>query len=90
MAIGAKHLIPRCTGARILPPCALSLVFCPPLVVDQDQPPTNKSAIEYHLLAQANIMGDMEEVRLFLRAERLAIRTGIGESDVSATRKDFE
>ena len=65
MAIGAKHLIPRCTGARILSPCALSLVFCPPLVVDQDQPPTNKSAIEYHLLAQANIMGDMEEVRLF-------------------------
>ena len=76
MAIGAKRLIPRSTGARILFPCALSLIFCLPVVVGQDLPP-NRSFLECHLLAETNLKGILEEAKLFDTGARKHRQSGL-------------
>lgn len=53
----AMRLIPRCTGARLLFPRALSLVFCLRAAVSQDQLPNNKAGLEHDLQVEMNITG---------------------------------
>lgn len=65
MADGAKRLISRCVGARVLLPGALSLFLCLRLGLCQDSPQSNNATPKYDLKAETKIEGTLEEVKLF-------------------------
>lgn len=95
MAIGAKRLIPRCMGAKVLFPGALSLVFCLSPGLCQDQPRTNNSAPKYDLKAETKLNGTLEEVKLFEFATRkdfveLIVKSGDGKVVVYVCPKAFQ
>jgi hypothetical protein len=95
MAIGAKRLIPRCMGARVLLPGALSLFLCLSIGVCQDQPRNNSAAPKYDLKAETKLNGTLEEVKLLDFATRkdfvqLVVKSGDIKVVVYVCPKPFQ
>jgi hypothetical protein len=95
MSIGAKRLIPRCTGARSLLSGALFLGVCLAIGVCQDQPKNTSSAPKYDLKAETKINGAIEETKLFDFGTRkdfveLVVKSSEGNVVVYLCPKPFE
>ena len=95
MAVSAQRLIPRCMGARILLPGALSLVFCLNIGICQDSSENSHSAPKYDLKAETKINGAVEETKLFEFATRkdfveLVIKSNEGKVVVYVCPKPFQ
>lgn len=95
MAVSAQRLIPRCMGARILLPGALSLVLCPNIGICQDSSGHNNSAPKYDLKAETKINGAVEETKLLEFATRkdfveLVIKSNEGKVVVYVCPKPFQ
>ena len=95
MAVSAQRLIPRCMGAKILLPGALSLIFCLNTAMGQDPPANNNSAPKYDLKAETKINGAVEETKLFEFATRkdfveLVIKSNDGKVVVYVCPKPFQ
>ena len=95
MAVAAKRLIPRCMGARVLLPGALSLIFCPPVGICQDQLKSNSGAPKYDLKAETKLNGTLEEVKVFDLATRkdfvqLILKSAEGKIVVYVCPKPFQ
>src|SRR5215469_14019606 len=95
MAVSAQRLIPRCMGAKILLPGALSLIFCLPAGMCQDPPKNNNSAPKYDVKAETKISGAVEESKLFEFATRqdfveLVIKSNEGKFVVYVCPKPFQ
>ena len=95
MAVSAQRLIPRCMGARVLLPGALSLVFCLNIGICQNSSGNNNSAPKYDLKAETKINGAVEETKLFEFATRkdfveLVIKSNEGKVVVYVCPKPFQ
>ena len=95
MAVSAQRLIPRCMGAKILLPGALSLVFC--LNVGNCQNPSgNSHAVpKYDPKAETKVNGAVEETRLLEFAARkdfveLVLKSDEGKVVVYVCPKPFQ
>ena len=95
MAVSGQRLIPRCMGARILLPGALSLVFCLNIGICQNSSGNNNSSPKYDLKAETKINGAVEETKLFEFATRkdfveLVIKSNEGKVVVYVCPKPFQ
>jgi len=95
MAVGAKRLIPRCMGARVLLPGALSLIVCLSGAICQDQPRNSNAAPKYDVKAETKLNGTLEEVKLFDFATRkdfveLVLKSGDSKILVYVCPKPFQ
>lgn len=95
MAVGAKRLIPRCMGVKVVLPGALSLVVCLSVAVCQDQPRNTNATPKYDLKAETKLNGTLEEVKLFDFATRkdfveLVVKSGDTKVVVYVCPKPFQ
>ena len=95
MAVSAQRLIPRCMGAQILLPGALSLFVCLNIVICQNPSGNTNSAPKYDLKAETKINGAVEETKLFEFATRkdfveLVIKSNEGKVVVYVCPKPFQ
>ena len=95
MAVGAKRLIPRCMGAKVVLPGALCLVVCLSVAVCQDQPRNTNATPKYDLKAETKLNGTLEEVKLFDFATRkdfveLVVKNGDTKVIVYVCPKPFQ
>ena len=95
MAVSAQRLIPRCMGAQIFLPGALSLIFCLNVGNCQNPPGNTNSAPKYDLKAETKINGAVEETKMFEFATRkdfveLVIKSNEGKVVVYVCPKPFQ
>lgn len=95
MAVGAKRLIPRCMGATVLLPGALSLFVCVHIGICQEVSRNTAATLKYDPKAETKLNGTLEEIKLFDFATRkdfveLIIKSGDGKFTVYVCPKPFQ
>lgn len=95
MSVGAKCLISRCVGAKLLLSGAFSLVVCLGTGICQEQPRSKNTSLKYDLQAETKFKGDVEEVKVFALGTRkdfveLIVKSGEDKLEIYVCPKPFQ